>query len=281
MTVHKEENKMMNLKVGVMPGKLVEVAVEEGTSARRIFEIANVEVNNHEIRLDGAKINIDDAVEEGRLLVAMKMIKGNMPSIKVGIMPGRLQIVEYTVGEKAIDIFNRADVTVSNHEVRLDGNKISLEDEINEGNLLVAMKMIKGNAKVFNSSCTDEEIEILLEQALPHELNANDVTYQDDIVIVKVGNSEVMIDRDMFDSVYEMKDIPSYNNESEVDWEDELFTPSILPEVTKEEKCECSKAKELIKSKLEEEEAQYKRWLEVAYEYKSRADMLKEILEQL
>ena len=281
MTVHKEENKMMNLKVGVMPGKLVEVAVEEGTSARRIFEIANVEVNNHEIRLDGAKINIDDAIEEGRLLVAMKMIKGNMPSIKVGIMPGRLQIVEYTVGEKAIDIFNRADVTVSNHEVRLDGNKISLEDEINEGNLLVAMKMIKGNAKVFNSSCTDEEIEILLEQALPHELNANDVTYQDDIVIVKVGNSEVMIDRDMFDSVYEMKDIPSYNDESEVDWEDELFTPSILPEVTKEEKCECSKAKELIKSKLEEEEAQYKRWLEVAYEYKSRADMLKEILEQL
>ena len=271
----------MNLKVGVMPGKLVEVAVEEGTSARRIFEIANVEVNNHEIRLDGTKINIDDAVEEGRLLVAMKMIKGNMPSIKVGIMPGRLQIVEYTVGEKAIDIFNRADVTVSNHEVRLDGNKISLEDEINEGNLLVAMKMIKGNAKVFNSSCTDEEIEILLEQALPHELNANDVTYQDDIVIVKVGNSEVMIDRDMFDSVYEMKDIPSYNDESEVDWEDELFTPSILPEVTKEEKCECSKAKELIKSKLEEEEAQYKRWLEVAYEYKSRADMLKEILEQL
>ena len=281
MTVHKEENKMMNLKVGVMPGKLVEVAVEEGTSARGIFEIAGVEVNNHEIRLDGAKINIDDAVEEGRLLVAMKMIKGNMPSIKVGIMPGRLQIVEYTVGEKAIDIFNRADVTVSNHEVRLDGNKISLEDEINEGNLLVAMKMIKGNAKVFNSSCTDEEIEILLEQALPHELNANDVTYQDDIVIVKVGNSEVMIDRDMFDSVYEMKDIPSYNDESEVDWEDELFTPSILPEVTKEEKCECSKAKELIKSKLEEEEAQYKRWLEVAYEYKSRADMLKEILEQL
>ena len=271
----------MNLKVGVMPGKLVEVAVEEGTSARTIFEIAGVEVNNHEIRLDGARVDIDSVIEEGRLLVAMKMIKGNMPSIKVGIMPGRLQIVEYTVGEKAIDIFNRADVTVSNHEVRLDGNKISLEDEINEGNLLVAMKMIKGNAKVFNSSCTDEEIEILLEQALPHELNANDVTYQDDIVIVKVGNSEVIINKDMFDSVYEMKDIPSYDNESEVDWEDELFTPSILPEVTREERCECSKAKELIQSKLEEEEAQYRRWLEIANEHRNRADMLKEILEQL
>ena len=65
---------MMNIKVGVMPGRLVEVAVEEGTSAREIFEIADVEVNNHEIRLDGAKINIDDTVEEGKLLVAMKMI---------------------------------------------------------------------------------------------------------------------------------------------------------------------------------------------------------------
>ena len=178
----------MNIKVGVMPGRLVEVAVEEGTSAREIFEIAGVEVNNHEIRLDGAKINIDDTVEEGKLLVAMKMIKGNMPSIKVGVMPGRLEIVEYTKGEQAINIFDRAGVELSNHEIRLDGNKISLTDEINEGNLLVAMKMIKGNARVFSSSCTDEEIEILLEQALPQQIKVSDVTIEDDIVIIKIGN---------------------------------------------------------------------------------------------
>ena len=65
---------MLTLKVGVMPGRLQEVVVEEKTSARRIFEIAGVEISNHEVRLDGEKIDIDRAIESGKLLVAMKMI---------------------------------------------------------------------------------------------------------------------------------------------------------------------------------------------------------------
>ena len=72
---------MLNLKVGVMPGKLVQVVVEEGTSAREVFSVAGVEIANHEIRLDGNKIDLDTKINSGNLLVAMKMIKGNMPSI--------------------------------------------------------------------------------------------------------------------------------------------------------------------------------------------------------
>ncbi len=46
---------MLKIKVGMMPGRLVEVVTNEGTTAREIFEIANVELSNHEIRLDGEK----------------------------------------------------------------------------------------------------------------------------------------------------------------------------------------------------------------------------------
>ena len=99
---------MLNLKVGVMPGKLVEVVVEEGTSAREVFSVAGVEIANHEIRLDGNKIDLDTKVNSGNLLVAMKMIKGNMPSIKVGLMPGKLTTVEFNQGDSARQIFDLA-----------------------------------------------------------------------------------------------------------------------------------------------------------------------------
>ena len=270
----------MNIKVGVMPGRLVEVVVEEGTSAREIFEIAGVEVNNHEIRLDGAKINIDDTVEEGKLLVAMKMIKGNMPSIKVGVMPGRLEIVEYTKGEQAINIFDRAGVELSNHEIRLDGNKISLTDEINEGNLLVAMKMIKGNARVFSSSCTDEEIEILLEQALPHEIKVSDVTMEDNLAIIKIGNSEVVIDKDMFLSIYEEDEKAQ---EGEMPWDNRDIVDIINPAPIEHE-CTCDKnaeARKVLEDMIEENKVQYDYYMDKAIEYHEKMEVLKEAISRL
>ena len=270
----------MNIKVGVMPGRLVEVAVEEGTSAREIFEIAGVEVNNHEIRLDGVKINIDDTVEEGKLLVAMKMIKGNMPSIKVGVMPGRLEIVEYTKGEQANEIFDRAGIEVSNHEVRLDGNKISLTDEINEGNLLVAMKMIKGNARVFSSSCTDEEIEILLEQALPQQIKVGDVTIEDDIVIIKIGNSEVIIDKEMFMSIYKEDEVAQ---EGEMPWDSRDIVDIINPTPI-EHKCTCDKnaeARKVLEDMIGESKIQYDYYMDKAMEYHEKMEILKEAINRL
>ena len=69
---------MMKIKVGMMPGKLVEVVTNQGATAREIFKIADVEISNHEIRLDGEKIDLDRTINNGSLLVAMKMIKGNI-----------------------------------------------------------------------------------------------------------------------------------------------------------------------------------------------------------
>ncbi len=70
-------NNALEIRVGLMPGKLVNVIVEKGITAREIFEIADVELSNHEIRLDGEKIDLDRTIHNGSLLVGMKMIKGN------------------------------------------------------------------------------------------------------------------------------------------------------------------------------------------------------------
>ena len=260
---------MLKIKVGMMPGKLVEVVTNEGATAREIFETAGVELSNHEIRLDGEKIDLDRTIHNGNLLVAMKMIKGNMPSIKVGMMPGRLEVVEYTEGESAYEIFERANIGVSNHEVRLDGEKIALDTKVNNGNLLVAMKMIKGNAEFRKTDCTQEEVEILLGVKLPQVINTDSINMcGDNFLQIVVGNETLIVEEDMFLSVYnivggdETVDIREVREEVEVESKD-------------------SKAMDVLNKELEELESTYNFYIEEAHAISNKIMFLKRIISEI
>ena len=204
---------MITIKVGMMPGRLEEIVVEENTSARKIFELAGIEVSNHEIRLDGEKIDIDSNINSGNLLVAMKMIKGNMPVIKVGMMPGRLESIEYTEGQFASEIFEKANIELSNHEIRLDGEKINIDTKISGGNLLVAMKMIKGNSSsTYKTDCTPEEVEILLGVKLPTLIDfCNVLNLGNSSLKITINNEELIVEKSMFDSIYILNEEDSVN----------------------------------------------------------------------
>ena len=260
---------MLKIKVGMMPGKLIEVVTNEGATAKEIFETAGVELSNHEIRLDGEKIDLDRTIHNGNLLVAMKMIKGNMPSIKVGMMPGRLEVVEYTEGESAYEIFERANIGVSNHEVRLDGEKIALDTKVNNGNLLVAMKMIKGNAEFRKTDCTQEEVEILLGVKLPQVINTDSINMcGDNFLQIVVGNETLIVEEDMFLSVYnivggdETVDIKEVREEVEVESKD-------------------NKAMDVLNKELEDLEKSYNFYIEEAHAISNKIMFLKRIISEI
>lgn len=265
---------MLKIKVGMMPGKLVEVVTNEGITAREIFDIAEVELSNHEIRLDGEKIDLDKVIYNGNLLVAMKMIKGNMPSIKVGMMPGRLEVVEYTEGDTAYEIFERANIGVSNHEVRLDGEKVALDTRINNGNLLVAMKMIKGNASFRKTDCTKEEVAMLLGVELPQTINMENINMcGDDFLQIEVDNETLVVEEDMFLSVYN-EVVDEFNGEEVVD----------IREV-REEKVEVelkdNKAMEVLNTELEELEKSYNFYIGEAHAIHNKMMFLQRIIEKI
>ena len=264
---------MLKIKVGMMPGRLVEIVVEEGTTAREIFDIAGVELSNHEIRLDGEKIDLDRTINNGNLLVAMKMIKGNMPSIKVGMMPGRLEVVEYTEGESAYEIFERANIGVSNHEVRLDGEKVALDTRINNGNLLVAMKMIKGNASFRKTDCTQEEVAILLGVELPQVINTDSINMcGDNFLQIVVGNETLVVEEDMFLSVYN-EIVDEFNGEHIVD----------IREVREEIEVESkdSKAMDVLNKELEDLEKSYNFYMEEARAINNKIMFLQRIIAEI
>ena len=84
-------NVMRTVKAGMMPGRLVEVTVEDATTVGQVFELSGIEIpTGYEVRMDGDKVTMDSRAT-GNLIVASKMIKGNAGgTIKVGTMPGRL-----------------------------------------------------------------------------------------------------------------------------------------------------------------------------------------------
>ena len=258
---------MMKIKVGMMPGKLVEVVVEQGSTAREIFEVAGVELSNHEVRLDGEKIDLDKTINNGNLLVAMKMIKGNMPNIKVGMMPGKLEVVEYTEGETAYEIFERANIGLSNHEVRLDGEKIALDTKVNNGNLLVAMKMIKGNAEFRKTDCTQEEVEILLGVKLPQVINTDSINMcGDNFLQIVVGNETLIVEEDMFLSVYNI-----------VGGDETVDIKEVKIEVEPKDK----KAMDVLNKELEELEKSYNFYMEEARAINNKIMFLQRIISKI
>ena len=236
---------MKTLKVGQMPGKLVEVAIQEGMTAKEIFELAEVEISNHEVRLDGEKISLDTTINGWNLLLAMKMIKGNA-TLKVGQMPGKLTEIIVEEGLTAREAFGRVNVELANHEIRLDGNKIDLDTVVSGGNLLVAMKMIKGNVEAYVSEYSTKEIEFLTGCVMPTVIDKNQVTeITSDMVMIL----DFVLDKEVFDSVYELKEIEETVVEEVVE-ANEVVVSDVCG--SEGHVCKCSKKTDYVVNKLNE-----------------------------
>ena len=262
-------NNTLELRVGMMPGKLTTIIIEKGITARECFKIAEIELSNHEIRLDGEKIDLDRTINEGRLLVGMRLIKGNMKTIKVGLMPGRLQQIEVSENTTAREVFEKAGIELSNHEVRLDGEKIDLDTVIYNGNLCVGLKMIKGNAEFRKTNCTQEEVAILLGVELPQVINTDSINMcGDNFLQIEVGNETLIVEEDMFLSVYnivggdETVDIKEIREEVEIESKD-------------------SKAMDVLNKELEDLEKSYNFYMEEALAISNKIMFLKRIISEI
>ena len=181
---------MLNIKVGVMPGKLVEVVAEEGTKVKEIFALAEIDTEGYELRLDGEKVKESDEVQSGSLLVAMKKIKGNSSTLKVGVMPGKLTEIAIQPETTAFEAFDIAEIDVTGYELRLDGEKIDGDCVVNEGSLLIAMRKIKGNKWELENSSEFPNLPITVDE----------IAEMNDLVVL--DGKYVML-REEFEEVYE------------------------------------------------------------------------------
>jgi hypothetical protein len=140
---------MSTVKIGVMPGRVQEFAIESTTTFNELFAIADVNPDGYEVKADGVKVT-DFTAQVGatQLVLLAKQVKGNVDvTIKVGVMPGRVN--EFAVSSETTfaELFVIADVNPQGYEVKADGVKITdYSQPVGTASLVLLAKQVKGNA---------------------------------------------------------------------------------------------------------------------------------------
>lgn len=136
------------LKVGVMPGRIQEVAVNTGMTLKEVIALAGLDANGYEVKVDGTVKSLESTVTENdNLVLLVKQIKGNADGvIKIGVMPGRIQEIAVAPGTTVSEVIQLAELDSSGFEIKVDGSVVGLDYAVKSSdNLILLVKQIKGN----------------------------------------------------------------------------------------------------------------------------------------
>lgn len=136
------------VKVGVMPGRISEVAVEEGMKVSDVLALAELNPAGYQVKMDGEVVNGDAVITfTTSLILLSKQIKGNADVVvKVGIMPGRITEYVASSDDTVADLLGMAELSASGYQIKLDGTVVSEDTVIGENaKLILLSKQIKGN----------------------------------------------------------------------------------------------------------------------------------------
>lgn len=134
------------VKVGIMPGRINEFAVEPTQSVADVLALAELNSTGYEVKADGTKVtDLNQPVGEANLILLTKQVKGNA-TVKIGMMPGRINefaLEPTTTYGEALSI---AELNTDGYEVKADGTKVTdLNAPIGSTQLILLTKQVKGN----------------------------------------------------------------------------------------------------------------------------------------
>lgn len=138
------------VRVGIMPGRINEFAVEEGTSIASLLEQASLDAKGYDVKVDGAKVDPSSATVTAstNLVLLVKQVKGNAAkTVRVGIMPGRINEFAVEEGTTIADLLGQASLDAKGYDVKVDGTKVdpSSATVTSSTNLVLLVKQVKGN----------------------------------------------------------------------------------------------------------------------------------------
>jgi sulfur carrier protein ThiS len=131
--------------VGKVPGTLQELAVESGATVEDVLELADLDADGFEIRLNGSVADLDSTVSDGSKVFLVKKIKGNQSVVTVGKVPGTLQELAVESGTTVREVLELADLDADGFEIRLNGSVADLDSTVSDGSKVFLVKKIKGN----------------------------------------------------------------------------------------------------------------------------------------
>lgn len=145
---------MKTVRVGVMPGRINEYAVEVGASIADVIALAELDATGYDVKVDGEKVtdlNGTTVTESTNLILLAKQVKGNsgVKTVRIGMMPGRINEYAVEVGQSIKSVLELAQLDATGYDVKVDGEKVSdLESAVvtSSTNLILLAKQVKGNS---------------------------------------------------------------------------------------------------------------------------------------
>ena len=68
---------MKTVKCGTVPGVLRELQVEDDATIEDVLELAEIDLGNRTVMMNGANVDTDDEVEQNATITVTQKIKGN------------------------------------------------------------------------------------------------------------------------------------------------------------------------------------------------------------
>lgn len=138
------------IRVGMMPGRINEFAVEVGASVAEVLRMAELDASGYDVKVDSEKVDPNTAVvtERTSLILLAKQVKGNAETtIRVGMMPGRINEFVVEVGTSVADVLRLAELDASGYDVKVDSEKVDAERAVvtDRTSLILLAKQVKGN----------------------------------------------------------------------------------------------------------------------------------------
>lgn len=137
---------MLNVKIGTMPGRINEYALEDGAKVKEALEVAGLTSNGYQIKVNGNEATEDTQLSNDDLVLLVKQIKGNAElTVKVGTMPGRINEYAVNDGAKVSDVLQIAELSTSGYQIKINGNEATEDTLLQDSDLVLLVKQIKGN----------------------------------------------------------------------------------------------------------------------------------------
>ena len=137
------------IRVGVMPGKIQEVAVEVGYSVAQALEIAGYDASGYDIKMDNTKVVVTEPITSAtELILLVKQVKGNAEKlVRVGMMPGKINTYATETGASISEVIAQADLSAQGYDVKVDNAKINPDEATVTENteIVLLVKQVKGN----------------------------------------------------------------------------------------------------------------------------------------
>ena len=135
----------ITVKVGRLPGKIEEIALNGGRSVADALEAFELDAEGYEIRVNGSPSDFDTELSDGDTVLLVKKIKGNQEFVRIGKLPGKIEEYAFEDGSTIEDALETAGLDFEGYEVRLNGSPADMDDYVSDGDTVLLVKKIKGN----------------------------------------------------------------------------------------------------------------------------------------